>query len=155
MVLFQTYFIEWTIIGLVATFLMTLFQLFFVKIFDKSVIPEFYENAKILEYLLNINWEKIYWYGFILHFLHGILGSLFLGLIIFLSNLNLTLINSVAYGLFLWIILLIIHYPITKENIVYPLSYKKVIITFGSHMLYSLAIYLIASGIYPYGKLSQ
>ena len=131
----------WIGIGVVATAVMTIFQI--VQIFSqgKKSVPEFYENSRLLERVIKKDWETVYWLSLPLHFIHGIGGAIGLGIILMVLALPSDIIIGLIYGLSLWIILLIIHKPITGENI---LSHKEQLIgSFISHLIYGISLSLL------------
>lgn len=128
--------VYWIIAGVIATSTMSIFQLFLIKFEGKKAVPEFYENAKILSTLFKKPWEQIYWYAVSIHYLHGITGAIGLGLILFLYSIELSVVVCIVFSIILWIVLLIIHKPITGECLY---DQKTAIVgSFFSHQIYGL-----------------
>ena len=87
--------------------------------------------------------DEVYWYGLILHFGHGIIGAIFLGLIIEQNIFQLEIINGLFYGFFLWLILLSIHKPITNESLIQPFPNRRLLNSFISHLIYGLTLVIL------------
>jgi hypothetical protein len=135
--------IFWIFAGIIATIAMSIFQLTQLGYYEKKSIPEFDQNAHLLSRATGKTWEEVYWYGLPLHFGHGILGAIFFGLLVEFNLAQGELLYGIGYGIFLWIILLIIHKPITRENIFAPFPNSRLLSSFISHMIYGIILSLI------------
>ncbi|MFW9778221.1 MAG: hypothetical protein ACFFE8_05140 [Candidatus Heimdallarchaeota archaeon] len=128
--------IRWVIIGILATTSMTIPQLVLIWRYDKRIVPEFYENAHLLTKIFpSYSWEELYWKATPLHYLHGVLGATALGIVLCLFEITMAPLIAFVYALILWIGLLLIHKPITGENILQQRG--SLLTSFFSHLFYS------------------
>ena len=137
------------IAGLIATSIMTIFEIPFWKFWGIKGILEWHENqiigSKILKKFKRTNYNVNYTVILLLHIINGVLAAIvfpFVNLIFsypsFSNRYLLSMICGIIYGILLWMLTLLpIHKPITGLSIRnHPLGNGPSIVSFSGHILY-------------------
>jgi hypothetical protein len=128
-------------IGLVATLLMTLFEIPFWKKWGLKGVLEWHENQILYSKLTNNKEERLNSFGiFLLHFINGALGGLAFYLLLYIFPIFVSSIYLVGiiYGLVLWLLTLLpIHKPITGiDPFNHPQGVGPLVVSFVGHLIF-------------------
>ena len=137
------------IAGLIATSIMTIFEIPFWKFWGIKGILEWHENqiigSKILKKFKRTNYNVNYTVILLLHIINGVLAAMvfpFINLIFpypsFSNRYILSITYGIVYGIFLWVLTLLpIHKPITGLPIRnHPLGNGPLIVSVSGHVIY-------------------
>lgn len=125
--------------GILATLIMTIYELPFYRLWGLSGIFEWHENACITSWFINQQPEKLVPHGMIFHLINGTIPAIVFSFIIpFILDWGPVVLLGVIYGILLWIFTLApIHKPITGVSITrHPLRWKPTIVSIVGHVIY-------------------
>lgn len=137
-------------VGLVATLLMTLFEIPFWKKWGLKGVLEWHENQILYAKLTNNKEERLNSFGiFLLHFINGALGGLafYLLLYIFPIFVSSIYLAGIIYGLVLWLLTLLpIHKPITGiDPFHHPQGIGPLVVSFVGHLIFGTILSSVVS----------
>ncbi len=128
-------------VGLVATLLMTLFEIPFWKKWGLKGVLEWHENQILYAKLTKNKEERLNPFGiFLLHFINGALGGLAFYLLLFIFPIFLSsiyLVGIIYVIVLLLLTLLPIHKPITGiDPFNHPQGIGPLVVSFVGHLIF-------------------
>lgn len=139
----NTFFVAF-LAGLVATIVMTLFEIPIWKRFGLRGVLEWHENQVLSIRFFRLSESRLHVKGiFFLHFLNGALGGIGFALAMVVFSLTENIIEmGIAYGIFLWIVTLVpIHKPITGiKPWKHPDGMSPMIASLVGHLIYGIIL---------------
>lgn len=130
------------IAGLIATVIMTIFQIPIWKKWGMTSVLEWHENQVLTSRIINKTPDDLLIQSFFFHFLHGSLGGIGVAIVVKSINLQISyLISGIVLGFLFTLIVLIIHEPITKiKPLRHPLGKLPVLASFVTHAIYGASL---------------
>lgn len=131
--------------GILATAMMTIYQLPFYRLWGLMGILEWHENACISSWFIKRNPEELVPHGMVFHLTNGTLPAIFFSLIFpFILGWGPIILLGIGYGILLWIFTLApIHKPITGVSITkHPLGMSPTLVSVFGHVIYGSVLAL-------------
>lgn len=131
--------------GVLATAIMTLYQLPFYRLWGLIGVLEWHENACITSWFIKEQPEELVHHGMVFHLTNGTLPAIVFSLISpFIFSWGPIVLLGIVYGLLLWVFTLApIHRPITGVSITKnPLGWRPTIVSIVGHIIYGSVLAL-------------
>jgi len=135
--------------GLVSTAAMSLMEYPIWRRLGMEGVLEWHLNQALMARLLHRPPQDLVSQGLVLHFGHGGLAGIIFGLILSIFSLGIPILEaSVAFGLLLWVISILIMKPVTGVGFRNRhLRFLPLVVSLGGHLLYGIVLGLVVSSI--------
>jgi len=133
--------------GLVSTAAMSLTEYPIWRRWGMEGVSEWHLNQALMARLLHRPPQDLVLQGLILHFVHGGLAGIIFALILPVFSQRIPLVEAgIAFGLFLWVIAMLIMKPVTSVGFRnHPM--RRLLVSLGGHLLYGILLGLVVSSI--------
>ena len=133
--------------GVISTLVMSLSEYPVYRKRGMKSVSEWHMNQAMMARLLHRPAQTLVPQGLLLHFLHGGIAGILFVLVLPLLPFGIPIIaTSVAFGLVLWVIALLIMNPVTGIRI-RDHSLLSLIVSFVGHLLYGIVLGLVVSAL--------
>jgi hypothetical protein len=112
-------------------------------------VSEWHLNQALMARLLHRPPQDLVFQGLTLHFVHGGLAGIIFALILPIFSRRIPIVDaSVAFGLFLWVIAMLIMKPVIGIGFRnHPMRRLPLVVSLGGHLLYGILLGLVVGSI--------